>query len=302
MAGVRVGHWTDATARTGCTVVLLPDEGAVASVDVRGSAPGTRETDLLRPGMLVERIHAICLCGGSAFGLAAADGVMRFLRERGTGFPTGALPVPIVPAAVVFDLANGAPTWPGPDEGYAACADAAHANGPVAEGRVGAGAGATVGKLLGPEHGCPGGVGAAAVSLPGGAVVGALAVVNALGDVYGHDGRVLAGARSPDGSFAEAVRVLLEGGLGAAPPPLAGANSTIAVVATDAALDRAQCRKLAELAQDGFALAIRPAHTMFDGDTVFSVSAGQAKADMVSLGTAAVEAMWLAIERAVTLG
>src|SRR5262249_24985785 len=129
-----------------------------------------------------------------------------------------------------------------------------------------------------------------------------LAVLTALGAVSGHDGRVLAGARSPDGSFAEAVRVLLEGDLGAAPPPLAGANSTIAVVATDAALDRAQCRKLAELAQDGFALAIRPAHTMFDGDTVFSVSAGQAKADMVSLGTAAGDAMWLAIERAVTLG
>ena len=302
MAGVRVGHWTDAAARTGCTVVLLPDEGAVASVDVRGSAPGTRETDLLRPGMLVERIHAICLCGGSAFGLAAADGVMRFLRDRGTGFPTGRLPVPIVPAAVVFDLANGAAAWPGPDEGYAACVEAADAKGSVAEGRVGAGTGATVGKLLGAEHGCPGGVGTAAVRLPGGAVVGALAVVNALGDVYGHDGRVLAGARSPDGGFAEAVGVLLQSGLGEAPPPLAGSNSTIAVIATDVALDKAQCRKLAELAQDGFALAIRPAHTMFDGDTVFSVSAGQADADMVSLGAAAVEAMWLAIERAVTVG
>ena len=302
MTGVRVGHWTDAAARTGCTVVLLPDEGAVAGVDVRGSAPGTRETDLLRPGMLVERIHAICLCGGSAFGLAAADGVMRFLRERGTGFPTGTLPVPIVPAAVVFDLPNGAPAWPGPEEGYEACAEAAHSNRPVAEGRVGAGTGATVGKLLGADRGCPGGVGTAAVRLPGGAVVGALAVVNALGDVYGHDGRVLAGARSPDGSFAEAVRMLLQGGLGAPPPPLAGSNSTIAVIATDAALDKAQCRKLAELAQDGLALAIRPAHTMFDGDTVFSVSAGQAKADLVSLGAAAVETMWLAIERAVTVG
>ena len=302
VAGVRVGHWTDATARTGFTVVLLPEEGAVASVDVRGSAPGTRETDLLRPGMLVERIHAICLCGGSAFGLAAADGVMRFLRDRGTGFPTGTLPVPIVPAAVVFDLANGDAAWPGPDEGYAACVEAADSKSSVAEGRVGAGTGATVGKLLGAALGCPGGVGTAAVRLPGGAVVGALAVVNALGDVYGHDGRILAGARSPDGGFAEAVGVLLQSGLGEAPPPLAGSNSTIAVIATDVALDKAQCRKLAELAQDGFALAIRPAHTMFDGDTVFSVSAGQAEADMVSLGAAAVEAMWLAIERAVTVG
>lgn len=302
--GVRVGHWTDSVAGTGCTVILMPDEGAVASVDVRGSAPGTRETDLLRPGMLVDRAHAICLCGGSAFGLAAADGVMRFLRERGIGFATGALPVPIVPAAVVFDLANGAPAWPGPDEGYAACTEAARSAASVPEGRVGAGTGATVGKLLGPEHCCPGGLGAAALRLPAGAVVGALAVVNALGDVHGHDGRVLAGARSPDGSFAGAVRVLLQGGVGAMGPvpPLAGGNTTIAVVATDAALDKAQCRKLAELAQDGLALAIRPAHTMFDGDTVFAISAGQAKADMISLGAAAVEAVWLAVERAVRVG
>lgn len=303
--GVRVGHWTDAEACTGCTVILLPETGAVAGVDVRGSAPGTRETDLLRPGMLVERAHAICLCGGSAFGLAAADGVMRYLRERGVGFPTGALPVPIVPAAVIFDLTTGAATWPGPDEGYAACVEAARAAGSVPEGRVGAGSGATVGKLLGAEHSCPGGVGTAAVRLPGGAVVGALAVVNALGDVYGRDGRVLAGARRTDGTFAGAVRVLLEeGGLPdrPAPPPAAGANTTLAVVATDAALDRARCRKLAELAQDGLALAIRPAHTMFDGDAVFAVSTGQANAVMTSLGAAAVEATWLAVERAVTVG
>ena len=301
--GIRVGHWTDAEARTGCTVILLPEAGAVAGVDVRGSAPGTRETDLLRPGMLVERAHAICLCGGSAFGLAAADGVMRYLRERGAGFPTGALPVPIVPAAVIFDLATGAAAWPGPDEGYAACMEAGGAAGPVPEGRVGAGTGATVGKLLGAERSCPGGVGTAAVRLPDGSVVGALAVVNALGDVYGHDGRVLAGARGPDGTFASAVRVLLEEGPPNrhAGPPRAGANTTLAVVATDAALDRAQCRKLAELAQDGLALAIRPAHTMFDGDTVFAVSTGNVGAVMTSLGAAAVEATWLAVERAVTV-
>ena len=302
--GIRVGHWTDAEARTGCTVILLPDAGAVAGVDVRGSAPGTRETDLLRPGMLVERAHAICLCGGSAFGLAAADGVMRYLRERGVGFATGALPVPIVPSAVIFDLATGAAAWPGPDEGYAACMEAARSAGAVVEGRVGAGSGATVGKLLGAEHSCPGGVGTAAVRLPGGTVVGALAVVNALGDVYGHDGRLLAGARAPDGTFAGAVRVLLEEGTPGRPaaPPVAGANTTLAVVATDAALDRTQCRKLAELAQDGLALAIRPAHTMFDGDTAFAVSTGQGNAVMTSLGAAAVEATWLAVERAVTVG
>jgi L-aminopeptidase/D-esterase-like protein len=289
--GVRVGHWSDLVGRTGCTVVLLPDEGAVAGVDVRGSAPGTRETDLLRPGMLVERAHAICLCGGSAFGLAAADGVMRYLRERGVGFPAGPARVPIVPAAVVFDLGVGsADAHPGPDEGYAA---SAAAGSPVAEGRVGAGTGATVGKLLGPDLGSPGGVGSAAVRLPGGAVVGALAVVNAVGDVVGRDGRVLAGIR--DGT--DAWRTLLEGG--APPRATFGTNTTLGVVATDAALDRMQCQKLAQVAQDALALAIRPAHTMFDGDTVFAVSTGTAGADMTSLGAAAVEALRTAIERAV---
>jgi L-aminopeptidase/D-esterase-like protein len=296
--GIRVGHWTNAEARTGCTVVLLPDDGAVAGVDVRGSAPGTRETDLLRPGMLVERAHAICLCGGSAFGLAAADGVMRFLRERGTGFPVAPVPVPIVPAAVVFDLGEGEPEAPGPDAGYAACVAADRAVAAVEEGRVGAGAGATVGKLLGRDRCCPGGVGSAAVRLPGGAVVGALAVVNALGDVHGRDGRIVAGARTPDGRFADAWRLLLE--QGRPEPPAAGANTTIAVVATDARLDKAGCRRLASLGQDGLALAVRPAHTALDGDTVFAVSTGPLAADPTSLGVAAAEVMWRAVERAVT--
>lgn len=297
--GVRVGHWTDDRARTGCTVVLVPPEGAVAGVDVRGSAPGTRETDLLRPGMLVERVHAVCLCGGSAFGLAAADGVMRFLRDRGVGLPVaGPVRVPIVPAAVIFDLVMGAPEAPGPDQGYAACVDAEHASGPPAEGRVGAGTGAAVGKLLGLEGCSPGGVGTASVRLPGGAVVGALAVANAVGDVYGRDGRLLAGARNPEGALVDARRWLLERGR-VAPPPPPGASTTIAVVATDAALDKAGCRKLAEQAQDGLALAVRPAHTMYDGDTVFALSTGSELVDSTSLGLAAAEAMWQAIERAV---
>jgi L-aminopeptidase/D-esterase-like protein len=286
--GIRVGHWTDAEARTGCTVVLLPDDGAVAGVDVRGPAPGTRETDLLQPGRLVERVHAICLCGGSAFGLAAADGVMRFLRERDVGLPVGPARVPLVPAAVLFDLATGAVAWPGPDEGYAACL-AATAQ-PPAEGAVGAGTGATVGKLLGPDRSSPGGVGTASVRLPSGAVVGALAVANAVGDVHGRDGRLIAGVG--------AGRLLLE--TGRPQPPPAGASTTIAVVATDARLDKAGCRRLAEVAQDGIALAVRPAHTLLDGDAVFAVSAGEAEADPVSLGAAATEAMWRAIERAVT--
>jgi len=297
--GVRVGHWTDAEARTGCTVVLLPDEGAVAGVDVRGAAPGTRETDLLRPGMLVERAHAICLCGGSAFGLAAADGVMRFLRERGVGFPIAPVPVPIVPAAVVFDLGVGRPEAPGPDQGYAACAAAA-AGAPPAEGPLGTRAGATEGKLLGPERAVPGGVGSAAVRLPGGAVVGALAVVNAVGDVHARSGGILAGARAPDGAFAGAWRLLLE--QPAPAPPPAGGSTTLAVVATDAALDRVGCGRLALLAHDGIALAIRPAHTAFDGDTVFAVSTGSREASPVALGAAAAEAVWRAIERAVTHG
>jgi L-aminopeptidase/D-esterase-like protein len=293
--GIRVGHWTDAGARTGCTVVLLPEEGAVAGVDVRGPAPGTRETDLLAPGRLVERVHAICLCGGSAFGLGAADGVMRFLLERGVGFSVGPLRVPIVPAAVIFDLTAGAARWPGPDQGYAACA-AATGDAP-GEGRVGAGTGATVGKLLGPGHTSPGGVGTASVRLASGAVVGALAVVNAVGDVYGRDGRIVAGALGPDGEPAGAWERLL--GAGPTIAPTAGANSTIAVVATDAALDKAGCRRLAEVAHDGLALAIRPVHTPYDGDTVFAVSTGGAAGDPVSLGVAAAEAMWRAVERAV---
>jgi L-aminopeptidase/D-esterase-like protein len=285
--GVRVGHWTDADARTGCTVVLLPDDGAVAGVDVRGAAPGTRETDLLRPGMLVERVHAVCLSGGSAFGLAAADGVMRYLQEREIGVPVGMARVPIVPAAVIMDLGVGRPVSPGPEAGYAACR-AASAEAP-AEGRVGAGTGATVGKLLGPEHAVAGGVGTAAVKLPGGAVVGALAVVNGVGDVHDHEGRLLAGA----GGW----QLLIRGG--PVGRPEVGGNTTIAVVATDARLDKSQCSRLATQAHDGLALAVRPAHTLYDGDTIFALSVGEVEADALSLGAAAAEAMWLAIERAV---
>jgi L-aminopeptidase/D-esterase-like protein len=295
--GLRVGHWTNAEAKTGCTVVLLPDEGAVAGVDVRGPAPGTRETDLLRPGRTIERVHAICLCGGSAFGLGAADGVMRFLSERGVGLPVGSVRLPLVPAAVLFDLMHGRPAWPGPDEGYAACA-AASAD-PPAEGRVGAGTGATVSKVMGRDGARPGGVGTASLRLPGGAVVAALAVANAVGDVYGRDGRLVTGGLGPDGQPADGWQVLLKGG---GQPPPAGSNTTIAVVATDAALDKAGCRRLAEAGQDGLALAIRPAHTPYDGDTVFAVSAGTVQADAISLGVAAAEVMWRAIERAVTRG
>jgi L-aminopeptidase/D-esterase-like protein len=283
--GIRVGHWTDAEARTGCTVVLGPDHGMVAGVDVRGSAPGTRETDLLRPTALVERIHAICLAGGSAFGLAAADGVMRRLAERGVGFVTAVRPVPIVPAAILFDLGVGDPgAFPTADAGAAATVAAESNVGPM-EGPVGAGSGATVAKLGGMEHASPGGVGSAARRLPGGQVVGALVVNNALGDVYARDGSILVG-RPPD----------------EAQSPSAG-NTVLIVVATDASVDRAQARKLAELGHDALARGIRPAHTMFDGDVVFAVSSGDGASNhpetLLEIAAAADDAIGEAIERSV---
>jgi L-aminopeptidase/D-esterase-like protein len=282
--GIRVGHWTDADRATGCTVVLAHDEGAVAGVDVRGSAPGTRETDLLRPTALVDRINAVCLAGGSAFGLAAADGVMRRLAERGIGFATAIRPVPIVPAAILFDLAVGDPdAFPDADAGHAATL-AAEANDGTLEGRVGAGTGATVAKLGGMELARPGGVGSAARRLPDGSVVGALVVNNALGDIHARDGRSLVTAAG-----------------GPLSPPVA--NTTLVVIATDAPLDRAGCHKLAELGHDALAIGIRPTHTMFDGDVVFALSTGDGSASspeaLFALGAAAIDAIGEAIERSV---
>jgi L-aminopeptidase/D-esterase-like protein len=291
--GIRVGHWTDQQGLTGCTVVLVPPEGGVASVDVRGAAPGTRETDLLQPGRTVEVVHALLLTGGSAFGLAAADGVMEFLAERGVGVFTGHARVPIVPAAVLYDLGVGSPeARPGPDAGRAACLDAQERSA-CGSGRFGAGTGATVGKLLGAEHADPGGIGSAAVALPGGGIVGALAVVNAVGDVVDGHGAVLAGPGAVD-------RLLADGLPGA--PPLGG-NTTLAVVATDVALTKAGAHRLATVAHDGLAQAIRPVHTAYDGDTVFAVSTGGRAADPTStvvLETAAVEVVARAIRRAVS--
>lgn len=282
--GLRVGHWTDAKARTGVTVVLAPDGGATAGVDVRGSAPGTRETDLLRPTALVERAHAICLAGGSAFGLAAADGVMRRLAERGVGFATPVRPIPIVPTAILFDLGVGSPIAPDADAGYAATR-AAEANSGALEGALGAGTGATVAKLGGTDGAVAAGVGSAARRLPDGTVVGALVVNNALGSVHARDGRILAGA-SP----------------GAAQQPPTG-NTVLVIIGTDAPLDRAACRHLAELGHDAIAIGIRPAHTMFDGDVVFALSTGETRAPepaaLTGLGAAAVDAVGEAIERSI---
>ncbi len=285
--GLRVGHATDAEAVTGCTVVLATD-GAVAGVDVRGAAPGTRETDLLRPGSLVERIHAVCLAGGSAFGLAAADGVMRWLAERDIGFPTEGGPVPIVPAAILFDLGIGrSDVRPTADDGYAACAAAEAATEPL-EGSVGAGTGATVAKLAGPAAIRKGGVGMAGRRLRDGSTLAAMAVCNALGSVVGRDGRIIAGSRHiPDGSRA----------------PRQLEHTTLAVIGTDAVLDRAQCRRLAQLGHDALARSISPVHTMFDGDTVFALSTGSGPpmdpGDFMGLGVLAVEVLSEAIERSV---
>jgi len=303
--GIRVGHATDEAGETGCTVILA-DGGAIAGVDVRGSAPGTRETDLLRPTALVERIDALCLAGGSAFGLAAADGVMRFLAERGIGFDTGARPVPIVPAAILFDLFVGSATAaPGPDDGYAACLAAERGDDPL-EGRVGAGRGATVGKLAGTTRVSNGGVGSAALRLPDGSTVGALAITNAVGNVTGRDGRILAGVRGENGEMLDATSLLLAGPPPGRVPP-AGTNTTLAVVATDATLDRAACQRLAIQAQDALALAISPVHTLLDGDVVFALSTARAIAPeglggMLSLGAAAVDVLRTAIERSVAAG
>ena len=281
---LKVGHWTDAARGTGCTVVLAPDDGAVAGAEVRGSAPGTRETDLLRPTALVERINAICLAGGSAFGLAAADGVMRRLAERGIGFATGIRPVPIVPAAILFDLGVGDPeAFPDADAGYAATVAAEGNEGPV-EGRVGAGTGATVAKLSGPSGGQPGGIGSAARRLPDGTTVGALVANNALGEVFARDGRRLAAAA------------------GLAQPPPVG-NTALVVIGTDAPIDRSQCRKLAELGHDALAIGIRPGHTAFDGDVVFTMSTGDGSRVSTelffALGLAILDVVGEAIERSV---
>lgn len=279
--GVRVGHWSDPGGKTGCTVVL-PPPGTVGSGEVRGGAPGTRETDLLRPGMLVEEVHAILLTGGSAFGLAAATGVVRWLEERGVGFDTGVARVPIVPAAVLFDLGVGDPgARPDDESGYAACEAAVD---DVEEGAVGAGTGATVAKLYGPERAIPGGIGFASVE-DSGVTVQAIAAVNAFGEIVGGDGELIAGAKP--GSDEELQR------------PFPGSNTTIAVLVTDAKLTRERAHLLAIAAHDGLSRTIRPAHTMWDGDTVFTLATGRIEAPQPTLERMAEEALARAIRRGV---
>jgi L-aminopeptidase/D-esterase-like protein len=274
--GVRVGHWTDDSARTGCTVVLFP-AGTVASGEVRGGAPGTREWQLLAPERTVARIDAAVLCGGSAFGLAAADGVMRWCEERGMGFPTAAGPVPIVVGAVLFDLLVGSSSArPGPDAGYAACVAAT--DGPVPTGQVGAGTGATIAKWRGPERSRPGGVGTASVRHQD-LVVGALVAVNAFGDIL-----AVAGAPPPAGVVDTSSAF--------------GESTTLAVVATNARVDKLGCLLLAQSGQDGLARALRPAHTTVDGDAVLAAATGVVAAPLDHVRMLAADAVEGAVRAA----
>ena len=296
VAGLQVGHHTLKERPTGCTVVLC-DPPAVCGVDVRGGAPGTRETDLLHSDNVVDRIHAVLLTGGSAFGLAAADGVMQWLEEHGRGLKVGPAQVPIVPAAVLFDLWVGdARVRPNASSGYAAC-EAAQ-GGPSPQGCIGAGAGATVGKLFGVERAMKGGLGTASVKV-GAITVGALMAVNAIGDVMSEDGQVLAGARTANGRELAGAQAALLAGEGPA-KLMTGMATTIGVVATDAALTKAQANKLASLAHHGLSRAVNPL-TMNDGDTLFAISTGKAglPGDMSALGAMAAEAVARAIRNAI---
>ena len=300
--GLRIGHATDADARTGCTVLLGPFRGAVS---VRGLATGTRELDTLSPTHLVPSIDAILLTGGSAFGVAAADGVMRWLEERGVGFDTGVARVPIVPTAVIFDLRSGSPhRRPDAAMGADACDDARAEH--IAEGAVGAGTGATAGKLLGPDRASRGGFGV--TTLRGDdSTITALAVVNALGDVRSADGRIIAGARDAAGGFADAEALLREGLLARAGAPAAatpGTNTTLAAVVLDAPLTRAALQTISHIAANALARRITPVNTPFDGDVVFALTTASdtrelSPAELLTLGVRAGYALEQAIERAV---
>jgi len=295
--GISVGHATDLNNLTGCTVVLCK-EGAVGGVDQRGGAPGTRETDLLRPMHLVQEVHGVLLTGGSAFGLGAADGVMRYLEERGIGFDVGVTHVPIVPSAVLFDLAIGSSsTRPDAKMGYAACQEA-H-NGLIQEGNVGAGTGATVGKIMGRDQAMKSGLGSAALSLGQGLTVGALMAVNSFGDVVDpQTGAILAGARMPGTDrFANTLDTMM--GLANTTTKSMPSNTVIGVVATNARLTKEQVNKVAQMAQDGVARTVRPAHTMYDGDTIFALATGKMHADVNLVGAYAAEMVAQAIVRAV---
>jgi len=294
--GIRVGHWTDADAGTGCTAIILPP-GTRGGVDVRGGGPASRETDLLRPEATVPIVSAIVLSGGSAFGLDSATGVMQWCEEQGLGVDTGIAVVPIVAAACLFDLGvTGNARRPGAAEGRLAAAAAAE--GPHAVGSVGAGTGATVGKCHGRDHWCKGGLGAASVRLASGATVAALVAVNAFGDVLGDDGAVIAGAWEAGRGFVDARRAMLDGSARHARLQDMS-NTTLCVVATDARIDKPGCTHLARQAHAGLARAIAPYGTAIDGDIAFAVSTGEIDTNPVVVGNAVAEVATLAVRDAV---
>jgi L-aminopeptidase/D-esterase-like protein len=305
--GIEVGHAQNEQALTGCTVILCR-KGAVGGVDQRGGAPGTRETDLLNPVNLVDKVHAILLAGGSAFGLDAASGVMRYLEEQKIGFNAGTVRVPIVPAAILFDLGLGrSDVRPDLEMGYAATASANA--GTVTEGNVGAGTGASIGKVFGNLGAMKSGLGSASLEIAGGIIVGAIVAVNAFGDVVDPStGQIIAGARPTKigpvklgkaGQFADTLQVLKTFAGRTVLGFATKSNTVIGVVATNAKFDKAQVTKMAQMAQDGLARTVRPAHTMLDGDTIFALAVGQKKADVSIVGAYAAEALAQAILRAV---
>jgi len=302
--GILVGHAQDYEAVTGCSVILC-EAGAVGGIDQRGGAPGTRETDALQPMHLVQKVHAILLTGGSAFGLDAASGVVRYLEEKQVGFDVGVAHVPIVPAAVLFDLNIGsAKRRPDAAMGYQACLNATSDH--PEEGSIGAGTGASVGKILGISNATKSGIGTASIVIREGLLVAAIVAVNALGDVIDpRNSRIIAGTRLPatkeSKAFADTLKVMKE--IASANPIKFGTshNTVIGVVATNAMMDKEEINKVAQMAQDGLARCIRPAHTMLDGDTIFALSLGDEAADVNTIGSFAAEVFSMAIERAVQM-
>jgi len=300
--GLKVGHWTETRRPTGCTVILC-EKGATAGVDVRGGAPGTRETDLLRPINSVQQIYGLSLSGGSAFGLETASGVMKYLDEKGIGYRVGpTMVVPIVPAAILFDLGVG--DWkirPTAESGYEACKAATGDK--VQEGNVGAGAGATIGKMFGPKFSMKAGVGTASIKVGNtGIVVAALVAVNAVGDIYDQrTGQIVAGARSEDGKGFRDTMAAIRGGYSVVVPEQ-GTNTTIGVVATNAKLTKDEATKVAQMAHDGYGRGINPTHTPFDGDTIFCMATGTSSAHVMTgaIGALAADVMATAIMRSAT--
>ena len=297
--GVKVGHFTESGRPTGCTVLLF-EKGATAGVDVRGGSPGTRDTELLNPVNTVQQVQGLLLSGGSAFGLEAASGVMRYLEEHRLGYAVGDVVVPIVPAAILYDLNVG--DWkirPTAESGYKACQNAS--SGRVLEGNVGAGAGATVGKMFGGKRAMKSGIGTASIRIAKtGVVVGAIVAVNAVGDVVDpKNGQIIAGARTPDGAgFMDSMAQIRAG---RSVELQAGANTTIGVVSTNVAFDKTQMTKIAQMAHDGLARTINPVHTLADGDTIFAVATGaiSTRANHGAIGALAADVMARAVVRAV---